>query len=145
MNLLFSFPTQSMSAHAISSSNCCTSETGLLLVAISECFVEKETTVDICSTCLRPARLHFKPLVGLNQPIKFDSARRQWWPHLGKPRPPRPTVDQIKMAEVLNRSPHANSLPLGAYISCTTTHGDVLRGNIIATDETNEAVVISIL
>ena len=50
------------------------------------------------------------------------------------------------MADVSNRSPpQARSLPLGAQFSCTTTHGDVLRGNIIATDETNEAVVISIL
>ena len=54
--------------------------------------------------------------------------------------------DRSKMADVSNRSPpQARSLPLGAQISCTTTHGDVLRGNIIATDQTNEAVVISIL
>ena len=53
---------------------------------------------------------------------------------------------RLKMADVSSRSPpQARSLPLGAQISCTTTHGDVLRGNIIATDETNEAVVISIL
>ena len=51
------------------------------------------------------------------------------------------------MVGVLNRSTsaQASSLPLGAHIFCTTTHGDVLRGNVIATGETNEAVVISIL
>lgn len=50
------------------------------------------------------------------------------------------------MAEVANRkSSLAAALPLGALVSCTTTHGDVLRGNVVATDEATKALVISIL
>lgn len=62
----------------------------------------------------------------------------------GRMTTPQPRLS--KMADESNRSPpQARSLRLGAHISCTITHGDILRGNVIATDETNEAVVISIL
>ena len=37
------------------------------------------------------------------------------------------------------------ALPLGTQLCCTTTYGDTLRGNVIATDETTRAVVIRIL
>ena len=33
----------------------------------------------------------------------------------------------------------------GSELSCTTTQGDVLRGNVVATDEAVGVVVISIL
>lgn len=62
-------------------------------------------------------------------------------------KPHLPDFDKLTMAEVLNRSPLslAASLPLGTPVSCTTTLGDVLRGNIIAMDATTKALVISIL
>ena len=49
------------------------------------------------------------------------------------------------MAEVTSKTSLAAALPLGALVSCTTTHGDTLRGNIIATDEATKVLVISIL
>ena len=36
-------------------------------------------------------------------------------------------------------------LPLGSELSCTTTQGDTLRGNVVAADDLMKLVVISIL
>ena len=36
-------------------------------------------------------------------------------------------------------------LPPGSELSCTTTQGDTLRGNVVATDDQTKVVVISIL
>ncbi len=36
-------------------------------------------------------------------------------------------------------------LPPGSELSCTTIHGDTLRGNVVAVDDQLEVVVLSIL
>ena len=36
-------------------------------------------------------------------------------------------------------------LPPGSELSCITTQGDTLRGNVVATDDQTKVVVISIL
>ena len=130
-----------MSAHAISSSNCCTSETDLVLVAISWSCGEVTPVLKLeVGSCK-----DFKT-VSIN--FQIDELSNQIWLHPFELRGAR-VGDKPHLPRTLwwpkYRNPQASSLPLGAHISCMIIHKDVLRGHIIVTDETNEAVVISIL
>ena len=52
----------------------------------------------------------------------------------------------IKMAAGIMDGKNLSSvLPLGSELSCTTTQGDTLRGNVVAADDLMKVVVISIL
>ena len=55
-------------------------------------------------------------------------------------------VQETKMAAAVVDGKNLSSVLLpGSKLSCTTTHGDTLRGNVIATDDQTKVVVISIL
>ena len=48
-------------------------------------------------------------------------------------------------AAVVDGKNLSSVLPPGSELSCTTTQGDTIRGNVVATDDQMKVVVISIL
>lgn len=58
----------------------------------------------------------------------------------------RMRAQETKMAAAVVDGKNLSSvLSPGSELSCTTTHGDTLRGNVVATDDQKKVVVISIL